>query len=381
MPIYRKTGRKDTWRIQIYHKGSQREWLVHGSHKDAEAFEARKRVELEQRGDQEVRVVPTFSNFCLDHYRAHAETHLKSRTWSNRKYKLRTLADAFGDKKLTDITLAVLEEFKNSRVREGVRPATINDELKVFRAVRSYAKALGVPIADVKVKDIPMRGKRKVVFWTEEEVDRLLAKVAEMAPNIYPMVLFLLNTGCRKGEALALEWSCVDLNRGLFLIEPNEEWQPKNNQAREIPIAAPLLPFLKSSKSKRWVFPSREGERYVVWPQLTFDRARKSVVPEAQKVVHANRHGEGPIYDCEECQRFALKGGPHTARHTFASHFLKGCPDLFLLARILGHSDITVTKLYSHLLPDHLQRARDVVAFRSAVGSAELEARMKWGDQ
>ena len=58
-----------------------------------------------------------------------------------------------------------------------------------------------------------------------------------------------------------------------------------------------------------------------------------------------------------------LSGGPHTLRHYPASHFLAHCPDIYLLARVLGHSDVTVTRLYAHLLPDHLAKARNVVGF------------------
>jgi len=50
-------------------------------------------------------------------------------------------------------------------------------------------------------------------------------------------------------------------------------------------------------------------------------------------------------------------------------------PDLFLLARILGHSDARVTKLYSHLLPEHPARARNAVRF--AAPAVRMSARQK----
>jgi integrase len=56
-----------------------------------------------------------------------------------------------------------------------------------------------------------------------------------------------------------------------------------------------------------------------------------------------------------------LRGGPHTCRHTYASHFLQAVPDLHQLAGILGHSQTRVTELYTHLLPGHLDRARNAV--------------------
>src|SRR5437016_440027 len=71
--------------------------------------------------------------------------------------------------------------------------------------------------------------------------------------------------------------------------------------------------------------------------------------------------------------------GPHTLRHTFASHFLKQVPDLFLLARVLGHSYTRVTRLYSHLLPEHLARACNAVRFALPVQVTATErAASRW---
>ena len=56
-----------------------------------------------------------------------------------------------------------------------------------------------------------------------------------------------------------------------------------------------------------------------------------------------------------------LTGGPHQLRHTFASHFLHETRDLKLLAEVMGHSHERVTELYAHLLPGHLDRARNAV--------------------
>jgi len=58
-----------------------------------------------------------------------------------------------------------------------------------------------------------------------------------------------------------------------------------------------------------------------------------------------------------------LKGGPHSLRHSYASAFLEVRPDMRLLAEILGHSDTAVTRLYGHVLPGHLAKAKNVVVF------------------
>jgi integrase len=338
MGVYKKDKAGTKWRVVIYlGEGKRADWIVEGSRSDAVAFEARKRVELEVGVSNDQRTAPMLSTYCADHYRPFAEPRLKARTWTNRVYTIGTLSKYLGDLRLTDLKKPVLEKYQNDRLGQKIRPSTINDEMKVLRAICSHARSSGVPCVELTVDDLPVRGKRKVTAWTDEQVAALLASVREKSPHIYGLVLFLLNTGCRKGEALALEWPAIDLRRRLIRIEPNEEWQPKNNEAREIPISDRLLLYFNAmSKAKRWVFPADTGDRYAFWPQLAFDRARKAA---------------------------GLKGGPHTTRHTYATHFLRKCPDLYLLAKVLGHSDITVTKLYSHLLPDHLNRARNAVDF------------------
>lgn len=78
-------------------------------------------------------------------------------------------------------------------------------------------------------------------------------------------------------------------------------------------------------------------------------------------------------------QLAGLSGGVHTLRHTFASYFLRAQPDLFLLAKILGHSQTRVTEQYSHLLADHLERGRNAVSLTPEVGPATAEARKRAG--
>lgn len=337
MGVYRK-GKK--WRVVIYlGEGKRLDWIIEGTKRDADAFEARKRTELEVGVSIDQRTAPTFSTYFADHYKPFAELRLKARTWTNRTYTLATLSQHLGHLRLTELKKTVLEKYQNDRLGEKIRPSTINDEMKVLRAVCSHARENGVPCAEIKIDDLPVRGKRKVKVWTDAEVTALLKAVKDRSPHILGVVVFLLNTGCRKGEALALCWQNVDLRRRLVRVEPSEEWQPKDNEAREIPISDPLLLLMNTLPKGRphdSVFPSEEGTPYAFWPQLAFDRARKAA---------------------------GLKGGPHTTRHTYATHFLRTCPDIYLLGRILGHSDATVTKLYAHLLPDHLERARNAVMF------------------
>jgi len=153
--------------------------------------------------------------------------------------------------------------------------------------------------------------------------------------ELLPLIVFLLNTGCRKGEALACEWSWIDWRRRLLSLPVTEEWAPKWGRAREVPLGDVLFRRLRGMrKDGRWIFPAAHGGQ-----RKTFPEGRWRAVVKAA----------------------GLRGGAHTTRHTFASHFLQVVPDLFELAAVLGQSGVRTTELYAHLLPGHLERARNAV--------------------
>lgn len=337
MPVYEKGRRSGRWQVVVQHKGNRQEWVVRGSRAEAEEFEARMRLEMVTADpDEDRRTVPTFSVFCVSEYKAHAELALREGTWKRRQSILAILMEEFGDKKLSLISSKAIDRYSTKRRKAGLRNISINNELRVLRRILRFAKKnRKVPLPDVAIEFLK-EDERRVRTWTLEEIERFLTCLAEEAPHLIPIILTLLNTGMRKGEALALTWDQVDLHRMELVIQPSDEWRPKSGRPREVPIAKVLLPYLSGPRAhEKWVFPAGTGQRWAVWPKNTFDRVRKKA---------------------------GLQGGPHTLRHTFASHFLAKQPDLGLLAEILGHTETSVTRLYAHMLKERLARARDVVS-------------------
>jgi integrase len=335
MPVYKKG--KDRWRVVIAQGGRRQDFVIRGTRADALAFEARTRVGLERSGNKlaESRVAPRFCDFCVETYRAHAEMQLRASTWKIRQYHVATLVGHLGDRQLTDIDNAVIESFKRARHAEGKAARTINAELASLQAILSYARRIGVPCTKPDLLWLRTVKSKRAKPWSSEEVDRLFRAAQEDAPFLVPLLTFLVNTGCRKTEALHVTWEHIDFERGLVRIWPSDEWRPKDDEPREIPMSDTLRAMLLSlRRTSRFVFPATGGDRYACWPKRTFDRVRNLA---------------------------GLTGGPHTLRHTFASHFLASQPDVFLLARLLGHADTAVTRIYSHLLPGHLDRARNAV--------------------
>jgi len=340
MPNYR--GRRaGTRRVVIWARGKALEWIVEGTKKEGDAFEARKRLELEA-SKLSTRTAPTFSDFCEHHFKPYAQTNLSASTWRNvYVYQLATLREFFGAKKLTDIGVEDVEQYKRLRLRADVGASSINNELKRLDSVLKYAAESGYPAARPPIRKLPTRGTSRARVWTVEELANLFTEARKESINLMRLFVFLANTGCRKGEALACEWSWIDFDAQMIRIPANDYWRPKNGKPREVLMSDACRAVLSGAReSERWVFPQKSGGRYKVFPKGLFLRAR---------------------------DRAGLEGGAHTFRHTFASHFLQAVPDMFLLAQVLGHGHTQVTELYSHLLPDHLARARNAVNLRPSL--------------
>lgn len=333
MPVY-KGRRKGTHRVVIWASNRRYEAIVEGPKSEAVAFEARERTRLHTTTGPAERAAPKFCDFLTHHYRPWAEAHLGANTWKLvRRYQCDTLEKHFGEIRLSALTPKDVDRYKTLRIA-SVSATAINNELRVLRAALNWARTeRRMPVSDVKITMLPVRGVRRVRWWAAKEIGKVYAAARELEPELLPLFVFLVNTGCRKGEALAAEWAWVD--RDTLRIPVTDEWQPKSRKPREVPLSDAVKAVLAGPRRhERWLFPSVLGEQRASFPKDAFRR-----VLEGAKV----------------------EGTPHTTRHTFASHFLQAVPDLFLLAQVLGHSHTRTTELYSHLLPGHLLRAKNAV--------------------
>lgn len=346
MPVYpgRRAG---TWRVTVFAAGRQKEWIVGtpeqpATKKEARDFEAAKRLEL-KKGTGTVagqRTELTFSTFCVEHYKPHAQMHLGKNTYEHvRKFQLASWCEALGDTKLSALGPGI-EKYKRASINRGIKPSTINHDLRTLKTMLRWGVKQGL-LDKVPEYELLKTAKRRVRAWTREDVARLYRAIPDW---LGPMLHFMLDTGCRKGEVVAARWDWVDWKRGLLTIPVTETWHPKDRDERDVPLSAGLTGLLAA----RWmafgdgdrsapIFPSRYGKAYAEFPDLQFREAVKSA---------------------------GLAGGPHMTRHTFASHFLVARPDLRLLADVLGHGTTYVTELYAHMLPEHLEKARGAVELK-----------------
>ena len=190
----------------------------------------------------------------------------------------------------------------------------------------------------------PRVGRSLPKALSVEEVDRLLAAPSEVhtpeAMRDQAMLEMLYASGMRVSELLSLNLEDVSLETGsvrCFGKGGKERVAPIHGQASEAVrfYIEEVRPGLLGSKSTDALFLNRRGNR------LT-------------------RQGFWLILK-GYCQRAGLSGKitPHTLRHSFATHLLRGGAPLRHVQELLGHASINTTQVYTHLTSEHVRSEYD----------------------
>ena len=238
---------------------------------------------------------------------------------------------------LGDVTLAEVDQQAVNRVcakalRPGAKPATRTREvIGPIRTVLNHAHRQkekdGSRWCDAPTFEIPEGSPGRTLFLTPAEA-RALVEAA--APHLKPLLLFLIGTGARLGEALELEWTEVDLDGATARL-----LKTKNGKQRvvELPpvVAAALRSLLRQKKG--YVFLTQRGVPYE-------DRERQAGGQIRSAFEGAVRRAElNPAYS------------PHCLRHTFASWHWAIHKDDLRLMKAGGWSSLKLVERYAHLLP------------------------------
>lgn len=173
--------------------------------------------------------------------------------------------EALGTRRLCDLTPSLIAAHRDlllgaptgghryKTLKPRSQPTVRNYLLELSRLLAFAVKELHVmeenPVARVSK---PAASQWRVRFLSDDERARLLhcCKASE-SDDLYPFVLFCLTTGCRKGEAAALEWRNVDLVR-RWAVFP----RTKNGTARGVPLTQAVAELMRGrDRADARVFP------------------------------------------------------------------------------------------------------------------------------
>ena len=244
---------------------------------------------------------------------------------------------------------ATLSAYLSHLGKQGFAASSQARKLSAMRQFYKFLYAEGLRGDDpTAVLDAPKKGRSLPKIMSEDDVTRLLDLAAKEAAEPGPdqlarlrmlaLLELLYATGMRVSELVSLPVKVLD-QEGRFLII-----RGKGNKERLVPLSrsaiAALGPYgqarqtsLAKTGDSPWLFPSAGKEGYL--PRQVFARDLKGL---------AARSGLR-----------AAAISPHVMRHAFASHLLQNGADLRVVQELLGHSDISTTQIYTHVLEERLR--------------------------
>ena len=243
----------------------------------------------------------------------------------NTRYRLRHLHERFQGYNISEITLAVVQNYLDERL-DDVSLASAQRDLSTLRSI--LYKAYREDLLDAASKFPRFKRLKPRDRWlTVEEEHRL---VACAAGHLVPIIRFAVDTGGRLSEILGLDWRNVELEhkRIRFVDTKNGEDQTVRLCDRACATLASLGP-----KERGPVFTYRG--RSVESVGAAFRAARQKV-------------GLNDV-------RF------HDLRHTFASRLVQGGVPLYDVMHLMGHKSLDMVQRYAHLAPDYQKGAIQVL--------------------
>ncbi len=247
----------------------------------------------------------------------------------------RFLVPEFGDLPVSEITAARVSDL---HARLSATPHQANRVRALISNFFNKAQQWGyAPNVLNPCKAVPKyKESARSRYLTAAEVKRLnrvLDEFAPLNPSFSAAIRFLLLTGMRRSEALALRWDWVDFDRGIVTL-PDSKTGPKPVILGQ--AAIDLLMARRKSAQGSVVFPGKNPDAPAQGLQKFWERVRTKAELEDVRI--------------------------HDLRHTFASAAVASGTSLYVVGKLLGQKSPSTTARYAHLGENPLREAADAAS-------------------
>ncbi|HEY9874597.1 MAG TPA: site-specific integrase [Candidatus Obscuribacterales bacterium] len=310
--------RGNIWWVSYYESGR----LIQKSLKTRDPKVAKyKRNEFENKlsiGDSPLPTKNALINEAILEYSEDSRHRKTPKTIADDQSRLKSFSTTMGLTFVNQITEQGLSTFiQNKLDSEKINHTTANHIIKTVKAFLSFCirKRLihSSPLAYMKKYKVERKPPR---YLSKKEIENILDSIRKH--ELYPLVMVALYTGMRYGEIINIKWKDIDLENNTITVPKS-----KSGRFRVIPIHDRLKPLLTKN-----TIPFKMMVNYRALRSLQAATGRKDI-------------------------------GWHTFRHTFASHLVMNGVDIVTVSKLLGHSRIETTVIYSHLSDGHVRDSID----------------------
>lgn len=260
----------------------------------------------------------------------YSETYHTNKTFYTYKTTFNFLTEYFGNIPLSNLTTKLLDDYIRWRINSVSIHAGRKDLINI-KACLTKAVEFGYlqtnPATKIKRVKSP---ERLPLFFNHEELEKLVNFINEK--DWRDIVIFAVNTGLRMMEILTLRQNQFHKEQKMIVLT-NREHITKSKKIRQLPLNDTAFNILSDR------VPNKDGLLFTL-------------------------NGNPILQDhlVKKFKKFVLKANIneklhfHSLRHTFASNLVQKGASIYVVSKLLGHSDIKTTEIYAHLRNDDLQR-------------------------
>lgn len=270
------------------------------------------------------------------------ECHLAENSVAAYRRDLRHFVEWLAGRDPAKLSIRELADYAGWLHQRQLAPASIARHLASLKMFFRYLQLEGLLHDNVaELLGSQKLWERVPKVLSAEQVDRLLA-----APRPHDrawrrdtaMLELLYATGCRASEIANLRVRDVHLDTGFCLC------QGKGDKQRVVPLAARAADAVRRYLADERPQLAAQAASASDWLLLTYRgrRLRRERIWELLKRYAARVGVPDDV-------------GPHTLRHSFATHLVAGGADLRQVQEMLGHASIATTQIYTHVDPSRLK--------------------------
>ncbi|MGY3236522.1 integrase/recombinase XerD [Bradyrhizobium sp. USDA 4472] len=255
-----------------------------------------------------------------------------------------------------DAETQVLRDYLGNLDTRGFKSSSVARRLSAMRHLFRFLLNERIRTDDpAAILSGPKRGRGLPKVLSISDVDRMLSRAKEMseaadaspsqrlrALRLYCLLEVLYATGLRVSELVALPRTAAKRDARMIVVRgkgDKERLVPLNEASRQ--AMADYLAATDAAKGEKkgslaaskWLFPSFGESGHLTRQHFARDLKELAVASGLQ----------------------ARLVSPHVLRHAFASHLLHNGADLRIVQTLLGHTDISTTQIYTHVVEERLK--------------------------
>jgi integrase len=296
----------------------------------------------------------------------------------------RIKVSAIGTKMVANLTTRDIDLAYSRWRAEGMTAATVLHHHRVLRAALSQAERWGwIARNPAKFATVASSRTPELQVPTPEQAQALVLKATSTAsPDLAPILLFAMLTGCRRGEICGLQWGDIDWETQRMTVR-RSIWQvrrswgvkgTKTHQVRRIALDENAVALLMARRTTAEADATAVGavlvdEGFVWSPAADGSRPR---TPDSLTRAFArlcdSLEAEGRLAGHTERYDFRF----HDLRHFSATELIGAGVDIRTVAGRLGHADPAITlRIYAHALEERDRAAAELLGRRLSLPTGQ----------